>query len=142
MHRESGLQLMLHLGRRVYELGVWGRWTRGCVCLSTGTPWCVCMWTAAAGRCSRAQGRGIFGCFPGWCAGRRHEFVRALCMLAPVVLDCSSHSPSKAPFCLPLCLIKAGERVCCAFLVLLLTPIPLSPARRELQDRNIRGEPF
>lgn len=62
----------------------------------------------------------------------------SLCVLALVVPDCFSHSPSKAPFRLPLCLIKAEEIVYCILLFFFwLTHIPLSPARRELQDQNI-----
>lgn len=69
------------------------------------------------------------------CAGRWHEFVHVLCMLARVLSDCFSHSPSEAHFRPPLGLLKAREITCCASFW--LTRIPLSPAWRALQDPNI-----
>lgn len=65
---------------------------------------------AAVGRCNGGREEGFWLLF-WWAqgAGRWHEFVCALWVLALVALDCFSHSSPESHFCLPRCLTKAGK---------------------------------
>lgn len=56
----------------------------------------------------------------------------ALCMLAPVVLDCSSHSPSKAPFLSPSLSDKSQRKSLLRFFGVAVDSNPFVPSTARI----------